>query len=80
MHIQFLLLAKFEVCFSFPLILWKESLQNVLISCQGCAPRMLDELSKPKVLQCFPYATAAAARRRGNSALFPSARNSRKIL
>lgn len=80
MHIQFLLLAKFKASFNFPLILSKESIQNVLISCQGCAPRVLDELSKTKVLQCFPYAAAAAARRRGNSALFPSASNSRKIL
>lgn len=34
-------------------------IQKVLLSCQSCAPRILDELWKPKALQTFPHATAA---------------------
>lgn len=51
--------GKAQSLFQFSLNLSKESLQKVLLSCQSCAPRILDELSKPKALQTFLHAAAA---------------------
>lgn len=51
--------GKAQSLFQFSLDLSKESLQKVLLSSQGCAPRILDEVSEPKVLQTFLNATAA---------------------
>lgn len=51
--------GKVQSLVQFSLDLSKESLQKVLLSCQSCAPRILNELSKPKALQTFPHATAA---------------------
>lgn len=64
MNIQFLLLAKLSL-FQFSLDLSKESLQKVLLFSQGHVPRILDELSEPKVLQTFLNATAALQGRLG---------------
>lgn len=51
---QFLLRVKFKICFSFPLLLSTESIQIFLISSQGCAQGLLDELSKTECDSASP--------------------------
>lgn len=51
--------GKAQSLFQFSLDLSKESLQKVLLSSQGRALRILDEVSESKVLRTFLNATAA---------------------